>query len=129
MHKTDQLRLTYTVSNTSVQFEVTTNHLKLLSNPISENKFSQLTIITCVELQRTSDIVHTASTDPVYTATQNCRRPQTFLNSFSSSAFTDNITDSDWRHMSLKTWNMSGDWSAKTRIHVAIRSTSSSVIG
>jgi len=63
------------------------------------------------------------------TANTAWTRLQTFWNSFSSSALTDSITDSDRRHMSLNTWNMSGDWSASTRIHVAIRSTSSSVIG
>jgi len=64
-------------------------------------------------------------TNALYSVT----RLQTFWNSFSSSALTDSITESDWRHMSLNTWNMRGDWSASTRIHVAIRSTSSSVIG
>jgi len=68
--------------------------------------------------------------DLFYTARiAHAQQLQTFRNSFSSSALTESMTASDWRHLSLKMWNMRGDWSASTRMHVAIRSTSSSVIG
>lgn len=66
---------------------------------------------------------------PILWHTTAITESHTLANSCSSFRLASSMVDNDWRHILLKILNNSGLCSANTRMHVDIRSTSSSVIG